>query len=301
MPELRNVIASEVSLVDRPAIRKRILLYKSENGGADMPKFSEKATALLAERVNTASPTEDTILAKVEEIRKAAGQPFGEEERDIGLALLRVAGATEQPAEKRAAQVAALMGTPDKVEKVMGKCPKCGEMIDSKDVQKDGHCPKCALSASTVPIAEIVKAEVGKAVADLQKANAEKDKQISELLAKSRKDSAIEKAAKTGALGSRDTLAELIEKAEEAGIGDKLMAVLNANGEAIEKSKLFLELGSSAAPEGSAFAKLEAMARERVAKSSDGKLTFEQALDLVCQDRSNAEIYKQYLAEKGAH
>jgi len=278
MTELVNVEADEVSLVDSAANRKRLLLYKAENGGAEMPGFSDKGPDLLGTRINTADQHEDAILGKVGEIRKAADQPFGEEERDTALALLRVAGSTDAPAEKRAAMVAALMGTPDKVEKQ-----------DAKPVEKTTTKPDPT-------VAELVKAAVAEAVVELRKEGVEKDKHIDALLAQSRKSTAVAKAAKTQALGSRDKLADIIEKAEAAGFGEDLVAILTANGEAVAKSRLFLELGSSAAPEGSALAKMEALARERVAKSTE-KETFEQALVFVGEE--HPELYRQYTAERG--
>jgi hypothetical protein len=89
-------------------------------------------------------------------------------------------------------------------------------------------------------------------------------------------------------------LKSLAEKAPDEFA--KLDEVLRAADEAIAKGKLFAELGGNGRSEGSAYAKLEGIAKAKVAESG-GQLTFAQAFQKACQE--HPELYLQYKEEKG--
>lgn len=311
MPALRNIDVREVSLVDKPAIRKRFLLFKSREGEAAMPKFSDSGLAALTERINAPDPQEDVILTKVAEIRKAASQPFGDAERDVALALLRVAGTTEQPVEKRAEVVAQLMGAPaqDDLTKAEMTCPKCGAKVKMEKSAAAKFCGQCGAeyvqkaAAPTPGIDELLKADtpLSKAVADILKA---KDGQI-ETLAKrvdtlegdKTRAQAIAKAESTGLPIDRMKLASLIEKSEAGGFGEELISTLKAAGEQIKASVLFGEIGSPGSLDpASASARIAKLASDMIAKSAT-PLTKEQAEVAVMEQ--NPALYTEYLAEKG--
>lgn len=86
-------------------------------------------------------------------------------------------------------------------------------------------------------------------------------------------------------------LKALAEKAPEEYA--KLEGVLKAADEALAKSELFREVGRSGAGESTAWAKVEAMAKEIVQKNAG--MTKEQAIAKVLRD--NPELYSAYRAE----
>ena len=97
---------------------------------------------------------------------------------------------------------------------------------------------------------------------------------------------------------SEDTeeLRDLLKEAS-ATLGDdgftKLEGLLKAANEQINEGKLFAELGSGFTDSGSAFTKLDKMAKAKAADNDD--MTYEQAFDEVMEE--NPELYAEYERE----
>lgn len=311
MPELVHVEVDEVSVVDRPAIRRKFLLYKRDGkGDGQMPKrFGEKGLAAITDRLNKAGPQEDAVLAEVERLHKAANKTFGEEERDRALALLSLSEAEGDPVQRGAA-VAAAMGVAKATSADDMKCKKCGAQM----AKADAFCAKCgekvakaegpadnpqppdldAFLKSDSPVARSI-AEIVKANTDLRKANEDLTKRVSGLEDDKAKTTALAKAEAIGLPSDRTKLADLIQKAEAAGFGSDLESFLKATATQVRASALFGELGSSQTGEGSAYAKMESLAEQLVTKSTTG-LTKEQALAEV--GKQHPELYREYQAER---
>lgn len=303
MPELTKVRIREVSLVDRPANRQKFALVKSAEGGQQMPTaFGEKADAALEQMLNKADASEETILAKVGDLRKAANAPWGEEELARATLLLRLAGESTLPVEKRAEIVAQMMGgetKPESTKKADTAPPKPIVVPESlADLAKTNAAlaTVIAKAAETAPETLALLEPLLKQAADDRKEAAELRKAVATLTDTNRNAEALAKADAIGVPGDRTKIAALLRKAEDAGFGADLETLLKANAEQIRKGGLFANVGSSRGGAGSALAQMEELAAGLVAKSADGKLTKAQAFVKIAE--TNSELYEQYLAEQ---
>jgi hypothetical protein len=315
MPPLRRISIAEISLVDKAANRRKLALYKSENGGHRMPKvFSEAGKALVTDRINKADPNEEAVLAKVAELRKAAGLPPDEE---AAMAILRVAGGADTPVEKRAELVHALMGGTVKEPEVIVKatCTECGATVakgetlckacaDKQKVAKsqEGAMPDhlTKLAETQPALAHLLKAAdptVAAVMVEVIKSNEALAAQVADLKKSEDDKVAVQKAAEIAApIGGKPdaNVVKLLKAAPTPEFAEALASLLKSQNQQIAAGALFAELGKGTVSEDSATGQIEALAKAEVAKSSE-KLTQEQATARVAE--THPELWARYLAE----
>ena len=303
---LRKLDVRAVSLVDRPANRRKFLLFKRDapegaEGVRLMPlAFTEKSCETLNERLNKSPKGEDAVLSELESLSKAAGKELTEENKAAAATILRAAGHADYSNPKAAAgQLAALFGF--EVKKAEEKPPLT--------IEKKADPAAPSLPAE---LEEIAKSDPGKAAllakaaqespaafALLMKSEQEKatlQKSVNELTEKNRDSEAIKKAEGLNLAGVEKTkLASVIKSLDAAGLSDSVLPIMTALNKQVQTSVLFTESGSGHVSQaGSALAKMEEMVGSMIQK--DGKLTRELALVKIAE--SNPDLYQQYMAEK---
>ncbi len=304
MGALRNLDVREVSLVDRPANRRRFLLWKSASPagqtGGHMPTLTAEALTKVEKRLDVAPPGEEAVLSALTVIAKAAGQELTDETQTAATVMLRSAALTAIPdPHAKAAELAAVFGIP--VQKA-----------ESTTKQETSKPP--APATLSAELAELAKADssltelITKAASEssatatlltiLLKRVAEKTATVAEL---TEKDAAREALAKAEAMDlpgvDKTKLAETIKKLSAAGLLAEVEPMLAALRKQVQESALYSETGNSRRGAGSTYAKVEQMADALVQKSADGTLTKAQAITKVLTD--NPDLYQQYEAEKG--
>lgn len=305
---LRKLDVRAVSLVDRPANRRKFLLFKrdapqGQEGVRVMPiTFDEGSCETLNKRFNTAPKGEDAVLSELASISKAAGKELTEEGKVVAAAILRAAGQADYSDPKAAAEtLAALLGfevkkadPPPLIFKEAAPStpamPAELQEIAKSDPAKAALLAKAA-QESPAAYALLMKAEQEKS--ELQKS-------VDTLTEKARDSEAIKKAEGLNLAGVDKTkLASVIKSLDAANLSDSVLPILTALNTQVQKSTLFSELGSGrVSTAGSALSKMEELATSMIQK--DGKLTREAAIVKIAE--SNPQLYQEYEAErKGAN
>jgi hypothetical protein len=264
----------EVSLVTRPAIAREFLLYKSEDGVAEVPIVTE-------EIVKTEEPVVEVVEAPVAE--------------------------PVQPAidcQKEAEPV---------VEKEV-KCPTCGQEIDEEEAKtmKEGEsCKACSEKKVKKEAEDLITKQVEDISKALEQEKLEKAAVMAEL-AELKKAAEIEKEAKITKEFIEKAASELkhIPTLVPANFGpvlkaasykleksefDALYSALQAASVFIQKNAMLTkELGVggedlSADPA----QQLDAIAKSYVSK--DAKMTYAKAYELACMN--NPAVYAQHVRQ----
>lgn len=178
--------------------------------------------------------------------------------------------------------------------------------------KRDGPMDKDVLvkpEATEAQIAELQKRasdaeKVAKEATDQAKQAAERIAKLEsdqrELVEKSEAAEFVAKAQGYRAIAKPDEFAPVLRKIHKTL--DEAQRTwftkwLDSVAEIAKQSALFRELGVGGSPEaGTAYDKLEKMARDRMAKG-ESKETFEQAFAAVCESESGKRLYDEYLKE----
>lgn len=281
---LKKIKVDEVSLVTKPAIAKEFLLYKSEEGVAEVPIVTEEIVKTEEPIVETAAPAEPEITTKAAEPVETPVVEVPPVEHAIDT----------QKAEEPV------------IEKQV-KCPTCGQVVEEEEAKKmkEGEsCKACREKkgvkkevdeiAKALEQERIEKAALVARIEELEKAaNEAKQAEITKAY--------IEKAAvdlkhvpgvSAQIIGPiLKSAADKLEKSEFETLYEALKAAsafIKAN------SRLTKELGVggedlSADPA----AQLDAIAKSYVQK--DTKLTYAKAYSLACDN--NPQLYAQHVRE----
>ena len=275
---LRSLKLEELSLVDRPANDgARVLLHKSEAPGwkAFLKRLlkSDTSDPQVAEQLEQ----ELDNLDLTPDQRSSADETSNlEETTDVTLEEMQKA------LEKALAPVTERL---DNLEK--GKGYGKDKMSDSdeeddEDMDKGaGKGHKMKKADEGVDIAKAIEA----ATAPLQKQLEEMQKAAERIDLRKTADR-LHVAAGVGVDELTDTLQKLDATGREA-----LIKALEHSAKLLEASAVFKTFGSAKPANGSAEARLDAMANEL--RKSDSSLTFEQAYDQALRTAEGKELYKQ--------
>jgi len=276
--ELKDLTVVEVSLVDFPANRRRFLVTKNEGEST----VHDEMLALILE----------TDLENGEEVKASLeGVSDGAQEALMGALKLFNAHREEVDTEV--------------LKSMLTKAGILDENDDDADDDDDDATPLMkedgSLNLDDVP--EHLRADIEK----LWKSTAENEKRADELQEEITK--AQEEATKVAFIQKAETFT-LPAKADELGpvlraISEKcpdeysfVEDLLTKASTLIAESDLLEEKGGKGADTTSitdAYAKAEKLAEEMVAKSEDGTLTKEKAIDLVF--KANPELSQAYVKE----
>jgi len=269
MPDLlTDVQVKEVSLVRRPANRRKFLLFKEDNVDEE-----------LIELLKLALENEDEVdeaLAKAKLSDKAAKAVKG---------ALRLLTAYKDELPKDIIEtLAGLAGygyaEPEKSEDQAGEDQASEETVD--DIAKAADVPDW----------------VKQKIVELEKAAAEANEALQREVAERKAREYLAKAEQYSNIpGEPKELAEILLKADAAGLGDALEKLLESIDTSM--SALYSQSGSDAAVSGSGSGivdDVQKQARALLEKSEDVK-TMEQAVTKVLS--LHPELYQRYLEETG--
>lgn len=317
---LKDVRVLEVSLVDRPANKRPLLLWKSEDG---MPKKADATLTVpegMAVVLEKAAAPDADVDAKVEAyVAKYADGLSDECKNAVRLALRAlVAFQKELPGDVvRQLASAAVWADPtlvtgDGVEKSEGTQTADGDPPAEGDVMTDAEKQKAA-EAAKAETEQLRKAAdesktaheaLAKEHADTKakleavtKANADLADRIAKAEAEAKRRDAVVKAAKEFPHLDQEKVVSLLLKFDGDKDALEALEVTWKQAEALAKAGgLGTEIGSSAGGVGGdAYAKLEQLADAHVAKSS-AALTREQAMREVMKTAEGKRLYAEYRA-----
>ncbi len=270
---LRELKVVEISLVDRPANKRPLLLLRSAD------EMAERPTLTIPEEL-------------LPELRKAV---------ESGRLAAMLKG--DHPM-KKCPECGAEM-SPEDTEK--GACPKCKASLkaQAEKADKENAMDKAAFEALTkahetakAQLEELAKAhaETKAALAEVTKKAAEAEVKLAAETAERQRRDAVAKVAKHYPSLDQAKVVSQILKAEGRGKEDveELDAILK-QAEALAKAGT-TEIGTSAdGAGGDAWAKIEAAAVAMVAKGSE-KLTQAQAIAKFLETPEGRDLHRQYRA-----
>ncbi len=276
--ELHNVSVDEVSLVDRPANRRPILLYKNADGRRE-PDLSVLSDAEL--------------LAAHGALHKGLGDELMDKCKVCGLAV----GSMDAFCPNCGNQLKRESPNRDSGDPGAARCWKCGAPTSGK------YCSQCGTELSETRPGELAKVFKSEEAARLLKSASDSErKQALQLLLKaSGLDGASLAAVEDLALDCGFD-AEVIKSFESAAQQAAVSTYASLHGHsrnpyAARKAAVSKVSGVSKSAGGSSWLAIERAANELIAKSSE-KLTKEQAVCRVCEQ--NPELYLAYTREMAA-
>lgn len=281
---LKNMTITGVHLVGSPAIRKKYLIVKNEEGMTD--KEREEAEAKARAEAEAKAKADAEAVAKADEERKAAEEAKKVAEEALNAkdaALIKTAVDLLKSSSSDAAKAAA-----EELEaSISGKKVEKSSKSTSDEVAEilKSQLPEFTKSL-TEPVTKALE-ETKKQLEDIKKSNAE-------LVAEKVERDISEIADKL--VGDKSENIEFIRsmKSELSPEGfEKFVEREVKKAEEIRKSGAFKELGSSRATSksDSAWEEMKKLADERVSKS-DNKLSFSDAMAAVMAEKP--ELYDQY-------
>jgi len=315
---LKELKVVEVSLVDRPANKRPLLLLRSADEMAANPTITVPEDMVSAfQSAAVAADGEDAAVAGLAKESQGAA-------RIARRALAAVKAAGGDPLAIIKDDVDALVAKAiDNLEKAaadapgqgddMDKCPNCGATLGEGEAEK-GTCKACgkALKVASVEpadkaeLATLAKeageaksalAEIQKAHADLVKAHEEAVAKLAAEVAERKTRDAVAKAAGEFPTMKAADVAFLIVKAESMGkeYVEKLEAVLKQADALAQQGLALKEIGTHGEAGGDAWDKIEAGALAMVAKSGE-KLTKAQAIGRFLDTPEGRALHRDYQA-----
>lgn len=294
--QLVDIETQEVSLVGKPANNRRFLLFKSKDKELEEPEkegeqMKDKDTKEV-EVVETEVVEKQEPEVKEPETQEPATKVEKQLSEDQEQALLGALNILRPHGDVVPEEVmAALEAMVDiAVEPMMGNPSHYDEMFkgDSLDLDKAPEELRGVLAAIWKERTDAVT-----------KAREYEEKLAAEQDAKTTKEF-LEKAKGFNYLPVEPEEFGQLLKTLSASVPDsftKLEQILKAADEAIAAGNLYGEVGTSRKHEGAgdAYGKMEAIAKELVAKSEDG-LSMPQAIQKAMEQ--NPQLYAEYLAER---
>jgi len=300
LTELSDLLADEVSLVDRGANKKkRFPVFKREKEQI-MQDYEEVLKAVLEMELDEEAQLDEWIAkAKLDDKAVAA----------VKGALRLLASHKDVLPKDVMDKLAGLVGYP---------APKA--KAEEKPKEEEGYpMPKEKAQAKKAEGEEKPEAtEVEKQLADIRKAHEEQISALTkqnEEIRKSLDTEREERRRQELVAKAKDELsycpgqsaeeqADLILKLEkvDAKLAEKQWAQMKATSEALQKSAVFAEAGAKfgESAESSSWGQIEKLAKGLVEKSTDINFTEEQAIAKVLGSPRGKELYNQYLAEHPA-
>jgi len=315
--QLRRLAVYEVSLVGKPANRRRFLLFKSEGGNSDMDRLTEDDALDLEERLNTPASKEEDVMSALE---KAEG--LSDKEKNAVRGAMRLLGSLKD--NKVIAKVlqslasiagygyaAPTKGTGDKDEEE-----------EDKDKNTDTPVNKSDKFAIPEEIASLSKSAKPDEYEAMLKAARENPGVVALLLpiVKAR-DMEIERQAQVlKEMKEREEMAQIEKMVDEVNLPgtsredqvkflkaltpeqrDAWLNQMKAVAAAVDVANLTSEIGTSRKPDSdkdSPMAQLAKMVDEAIEKS-EGKLTKGEAWDRVLSTPEGQKLYETYEAKVG--
>lgn len=304
---LSEMNGKEISLVTRPANRRRFLLLKGDTGDAmDDVKALQHVEQIDKEGLGSAIEAlagADTDFAK-DVLAKAS---MTDDEKTRLKAALRVMG---PEIAKKMATLLAEPGTVEKEEPVAKKSddekPKDEKPAVTVTKNADGSWDFSALPETQRPVFEAVikaqEADTAKLREDLKKADeraAASEEKLNALAAEKDRAESIQKAAEFKDLpgAAPDDVGPIllkIKKALDAAEYEKLTQILKASAAIVRKSALFLEVGAGEQGGTSAHAELASKAAEL--RKADTTLSPQAARAKVL--KSDPDLSNRVMAEE---
>lgn len=294
---LTRMQTAELSLVKRGANKKSYAFAKSENAmnpiHAVMSAPAEGEEQFVA-LMKSAGASEERVEAAVAAYRLQKG--FADVLKSEDLAVIAKAAGYKKAAKK---------GEDDEEES--------DDEEDDKDDMPFGKKKKAATKKSAEPDFAQLDAATRAQVQAVFKSNEELTQKsanlegiVKTLLDERTMGEYVAKAKEFSHVpGKPEEIAVLMKSAHDSSpeLAKGLEKLLQSMNEIVSKSALLGTIGSSGSggsSGGSAWAKLEAMADGLVMKSSDGKLSKEQALARVMKSAEGRVLYAEYLGEHPA-
>lgn len=281
--ELKNMNITGVHLVGSPAIRKKFIIVKSEEGMSEKEQADAKAKA---EEAEAKSKADAEALAKAEsdktaaeEAKKVAEEALSAKDAALIKSALDILKSSNNDSAKSAAEELEAAMSGKKIEK--------SSKATSEEVQEilKSILPEVTKSAQE-PVMKALE-ETKTQLEEIKKSNAalvaeKTDREINEIADKLVGD-------KTENLDFvRSMKSELSEEAFSKFVDREVKKAAE-----IRKSAAFTEVGSSKATSASdnAYEQLKKMADEKVSKS-EGKMAFNEAFNASLLE--NPALYNQY-------
>jgi len=292
---LDNIDVEKVSLVGKPAIRRRFLLFKNANEVGDMQdQYLKDLDDILLRLEKSDGDEKDKILKElgdlVTDIKDAVADDTTQIEEAVVKAVVDKMEAVTKADEisvEDLSDLTAVLG--DVLKKIKETTAVEENEVEQNVIENAGLTEDVRdkvleiVKSESARITKAAEEEKGRLLVKLQKAEDEQAAQrerIEKMENDARRREWIIKTEKEfGHIpGKPDDLAEMLMKFESADKEEaaKLVELLKSIDGQIEQSKYFDEIGTSARIEGSPEAKIEALAKEKVEKSG-GKLDMIQA------------------------
>jgi len=328
MPELRDLEIDEVSLVPKPANRRKFLLFKSAHGGDPLMELDEEGREAFEDALNTKIDNEDDLMAALEKLAKGAKAKPSDQTRNAIRGALRLlkAAETDLPAELlQQLSAVAKTGYPAEPVAKKGGVTKEGDVDDKTPKAKSNDAeskpekkPEVEVPEEVMTVAKAAGPDEGAAILETYRSNP----------AAAMAWLSVVKAQGTEVAGLRKDVADM-KDAEDSREVETLRKEIDFPGDA-EAQRAFIkgltreqrdalkasiveparetlkqategltsELGRTTrepAPS-DAYAKIQKLAKALIEKG-DGELSYADAEAKVLE--SHPELYAAYNQEKG--
>jgi hypothetical protein len=315
--ELKELEVDEISLVKQGANRKRFKILKED--GAPVEVIMETPEIPYADILKADLGTEDTLrdtLKQTPELSTDATEAL------VGIVKLATAYAEQLPSdifdtlaeasgfEKATDTKKAFPPAKPDTEEEETPEEKIKRLEEEAAAQKKQGSKKMEKSEESDPIKkaldkitkeadiDLLPEDIQGAVRPLWKANVELEQKVQKMEDETRTKEFIAKAAEFTHLPKNESFADVLKEMNEKLSPESyasIEGVLKSADNGLKESGLFKEVGSAAAIAGTPEGKLQALAKERVAKS-DSKLTIEQAM--AEETMAHPEIYDDMMRSR---